>query len=83
MLFGISSKFYFIDSAKYAGEVIGAYVICYILSKLIIADITVVNFAVLAICVVIIPNVMFGFLFYKTEEFQYYYNMLKSIALKK
>lgn len=83
MLFGISSKFYFIDSAKYAGAVIGAYVICYILSKLIIADITVVNFAVLAICVVIIPNVMFGFLFYKTEEFQYYYNMLKSIALKK
>ena len=71
-LFGISSRYYFIDSIKYAFAVFAAYFICSLASGIIMADVTVINFVYMMIVIAVVPNVIFALAFHKTEEFRYF-----------
>lgn len=80
ILFGRSSKYYFIDSVRYGVIVFIAYVICYCLSREILENVTVLNFIVMIGLVVIIPNAIFVLVFHKSEEFKYLVAMVTKLA---
>ena len=82
LLFGKSSKYYFVDSVRYGGTVLFAYIICYILSKKVLENITVLSFSLMAILVVIIPNIVFALVFYRSDEFKYLIGIVKSMTRK-
>lgn len=81
-LFGISSKYYFIDSARYGIVVLLAYGICYFLSQKILADITIIHFVVMVVLVAIIPNLMFALAFHRDPEFKYLVEIVKNLFTK-
>lgn len=83
LLFGLSSRYYFIDSARYGGVVLCAYVICYILRQNVLANITVINFTIMVILVGIIPNIIFTIAFHKDVEFKYLIEIAKSVVNRK
>lgn len=83
ILFGRSSKYYFIDSVRYGVIVFIAYVICYCLSREILENVTVLNFIVMIGLVVIIPNAIFVLVFHKSEEFIYLVAMVKKLAKRR
>lgn len=83
ILFGKSSRYYFIDSIRYGSAVLFAYIICLLLSKKIMADITIINFGITIILVVVIPNVIFMLIFHKDEEFKCLINIIKSYCIKR
>lgn len=82
LLFGKSSKYYFVDSMRYGGTVLLAYIICYILSKKVFENITVLSFSLMAILVVIIPNIVFALVFHRSDEFKYLIGIVKSMIRK-
>lgn len=81
-LFGISSKYYFIDSTRYGIVVLLAYGICYFLSQKILADITIIHFVVMIVLVAIIPNLMFALAFHRDPEFKYLVEIVKNLFTK-
>lgn len=81
-LFGISSRYYFIDSARYGIVVLIAYGICYFLSQKILADVTIVRFAVMMVLVAVIPNVIFLLAFHRDAEFKYLVEIVKNLFNK-
>lgn len=83
LLFGKSSRYYFIDSARYGGVVLCAYVICYILRQKVLENITVINFTIMVILVGIIPNIIFAIAFHKDVEFKYLIEIAKSVVNRK
>lgn len=82
-LFGISSKYYFIDAIKYAAVVILAGALCILLRWLIMPQVTILRFIVLLLCVAVIPNVIFWLFFRKREEYQYIKNIVMNKFLKR
>lgn len=79
VLFGLSSRCYFIDSAKYGIAVISAYGICLALKNLIMPTVTIVNFIITMAVVTIIPNLLFFIVFHKTEEFRFVIGIVQNI----
>ena len=77
ILFNTSSKYYFMDSIKYGGTTLFAYSICVRIAQTLLKQITVTNFVLLAIIVMIIPNLIFGLFFCKSKEFQFFVNLVK------
>ena len=77
ILFNTSSKYYFMDSIKYGGTTLFAYSICVRIAQTLLKQITVTNFVLLAIAVMIIPNLIFGLFFCKSKEFQFFINLVK------
>ena len=78
VLFGLSSRCYFIDSAKYGIAVIAAYGICLALKNLIMPTVTIVNFIITMAVVTIIPNLLFFIVFHRTEEFRFVAGIIQS-----
>ena len=78
ILFGLSSRYYFIDSAKYGITVIIAYGICLVLKNLIMPNVTIVNFIIMMAVVTIIPNLLFFIVFHRTEEFRFVAGIIQS-----
>lgn len=83
ILFNKSSRYYFVDSIRYGSAVLFAYIICFLLSKKILEDITVINFGVMIIMVAVIPNIIFIFVFHRDKEFEYLVEIAKNILNKK
>lgn len=83
ILFDKSSRYYFIDSMRYGSAVLFAYIICLLLSKKIMADITIINFGIMIILVAVIPNVIFMLIFHKDEEFKYLIEIIKKCCIKR
>lgn len=83
ILFDKSSKYYFIDSIHYGSAVLLAYVICFLLSQKILADITITNFGIMIILIVVIPNIVFAIVFHRDKEFKYWVEIVKNILYKK
>lgn len=79
ILFGLSSRYYFIDSAKYGIAVIVAYGICLVLKNLITPNVTIVNFIIMMAIVTIIPNLLFFIVFHRTEEFRFVTGIVQNI----
>ena len=79
VLFGLSSRYYFIDSAKYGIAVIAAYGICLVLKNLIMPNVTIMNFIIMMVVVTIIPNLLFFIVFHKTEEFRFVNGIVQNI----
>lgn len=79
LMFGISSKYYFIDSLKYCSTVLIAFGICFELKKWILISITIPRFVAMAAIVAIIPNMIFAVFFRNSEEFQYVLSIGKQI----
>ena len=77
--FDKSSVSYFIDSAKYITTEVLTVVPLYLLGKVVMKDITIVNFALMIIIVTVVFNGVFWIIYHKTEEYGY----LKGIVLRK
>ncbi|WP_026526789.1 lipopolysaccharide biosynthesis protein [Butyrivibrio sp. VCD2006] len=77
--FDKSSVSYFIDSAKYTTTEVLTVVPLYLLGKVVMKDITIVNFALMIIIVTVVFNGAFWIIYHKTEEYGY----LKGIVLRK
>lgn len=71
VMFGVSSRYYFIDSLKYGSAVIISYVICTIIKKFILSNVTIMRFIWMIPVVVIVPNTVFVLLFHKRPEFRF------------
>lgn len=80
ILFGVSSRYYFIDSAKYGGMVIIAYGICKTLERIIMADVTITHFIFMMIIIATIPNIVFFLAFHRTEEFGFATDIIQSFV---
>ena len=80
--FKISSKKYYIDYVKYLSTfIIVALLVNYLISFVAITNIIVL--ILMAILVVIVINIIFILLFFKTSEFNYFFDKIKNLFLKK
>ncbi|MBQ8000121.1 MAG: polysaccharide biosynthesis protein [Ruminococcus sp.] len=77
-VFDKSSKFYFMDAAKYGITTIIAGVLCVAAKHFILSEITILRFILMTIIVLIIPNLFFFLIFRKTSEFHYILNTIKN-----
>ena len=82
VLFNISSWYYFKDSAKYAVAVLISYFTCQLCSNFILSSVNILNFIIMILLTVIIPNLIFTLLFFRTEEFKYFYSKIASVFKK-
>lgn len=80
MMFGISSRYYFIDSLKYGGAVIVSYLICGTIGNFILSNVTIMNFIYMMAVVVVIPNTVFVLFFHRCPEFQFLADTARRIA---
>lgn len=79
-MFGVSSRYYFIDSVKYGGVVVISYGVCQMLNRMIMTDITIAHFVFMLIIVVTIPNIIFFLAFHRTEEFRFVAGVVRSFV---
>ena len=70
VMFGVSSRYYFIDSLKYGSAVIISYLICNIIKNCILSNVTIMNFICMMAVVVVVPNAVVVLLFHKRSEFR-------------
>lgn len=54
-----------------------------IFSQKILADVTIVRFAVMMVLVAVIPNVIFLLAFHRDAEFKYFLSMIKTFIKRK
>ena len=80
MMFGISSRYYFIDSLKYGGAVIVSYLICGTIGNFILSNVTIMNFIYMMAVVAVIPNTVFVLFFHRCPEFQFLADTARRIA---
>lgn len=76
ILFNKSSKYYFFDSIKYGIIVVIAYCICYLFSEYVLPNENIISFIAKIAFVAVIPNVLFYFVFRKTDEFRYFFQII-------
>lgn len=81
-MFGVSSKFYFIDSAKYGCTVVVAYVLCNAIKCMLLSEVTIARFIIMMFIVAVVPNLIFFAFFRKTDEFKFVWNISNSILHK-
>lgn len=67
-LFGVSSREYFTDGARFLGAVAAALVPCLLLRRLLRPEETVLRFLLTAAGTAVIPNVLFFLMFFRSEE---------------
>lgn len=67
---------YFKDSAKYMSAILIILVLLIPIKNLVLAKVSILTFAVMAIIITLIYNAAFLFVFRKTQEFEYLWNIL-------
>lgn len=82
-MFGISSKYYFIDSVKYGVVVIIAGAVCMLAKYYVLPEVTLIRFIILILIVAIVPNVMFWIFFHKRKEYQHILSIVKNRKFKR
>jgi len=82
IIFDKSSKYYFIDSLKYALSITIAFIICWTIRIYLLETVTLIRFIIMAVIVSIIPNLLFYILFRRRDEFLYINNLFKN-SIKK
>lgn len=81
--FGVSVKPFFVKYIKRCILLLGIVLGMKWISEIVfIGGITFINFIIMLIIVGIIPNMIFVFVFYKKEEFQYFVILVKKVCLK-
>jgi len=78
-LFHISSKPYFVDSAKYGIAVLIALAVCWYIRQIVLVEITVLRFTLTMVLTAIIPNIVFLLFFNRREEFKYIHGLFRKI----
>lgn len=69
---------YFVDTCKYMGVSVAALLLCYLIKIVILRSVTLVSMVALGILVTIVFNGIFFLFFYKTDEFQYLYDIFRN-----
>ena len=82
-LFNCSSKYYFIDAAKYGIAVLAAMALCWICRMWILQELTIAGFILMMVIVTVIPNVLFAVLFHKTPEFAAVVDMVRRMLKRR
>ncbi|SDB47007.1 lipopolysaccharide biosynthesis protein [Butyrivibrio sp. INlla16] len=77
--FDKSSLSYFMDSLKYILTEVSIIAVLYLLSTIVLKNITILSFALMIIIVTVVFNGVFWIIYHKTEEYEY----LKGIVLRK
>ncbi len=84
VVFDIGSKPFFIDWLKFMLPVLISGLICWLLKSAIMHNVTILNFVIMMLAVIIVPNMIFFVIFRKNEEFIYMKNIiLKRVRRKK
>ena len=78
-LFHVSSKHYFVDSAKYLTAVIAAFAVCWVLRDIVLTEITILRFALMVLLTAAVPNLVFWAAFHRRTEFRYVCGMVGKI----
>jgi len=82
-LFQVSSKYYFIDAAKYLAAVMVAFAICWFLRGILLTEVTLLRFALMTLLTAVIPNLVFAAIFCRCKEFRYVRGMIGRIIGRK
>ena len=82
-LFKRNPKEYFIQGIGNLSVVIIACGVCEIICKCWIKEVTIVNFVIRMIIVVLVPNIVFGIVYHKTKEFEYLTKTISKIIKKR
>lgn len=73
---------YFKKYALYSAIIVGTYIITDSLS-MNFTDENIINFVIQLLICLVIPNIIFTLLFYRTNEFKYLYNIIQNYIFKK
>lgn len=68
---------YFIATLKYFICTVAPAIVMYVISAVILKDVTIINFIIVAVILTIVVNGWFALLFFKTEEFKYVIGLVK------
>lgn len=68
---------YFVDAVRYIGVSLAALVICELIGRLVLAEISLLRMIVMAAAVTVIYNGIFLGFFGRTEEFRYLYGIIR------
>lgn len=79
LMFGKSSRLYFIDSVKYLLSVALGYISCSFLAGIVLSEITVIRFVAMMLIVACVPNLIFAAQFHRTDEFRYVVSLIRKI----
>lgn len=73
--FGRSAWTYFLDSAKYIGTIIGVAALMVPVKALVLTQVSIAAFVLMAAIVTVVYNTVFYLLFHRTEEFGYLWRL--------
>ncbi len=68
---------YFADTARYTVSVLGVILLCSLIAKFVLAELSVLTFAVMVVIITVLFNGIFFLLFGRTEEFRYLLRVVK------
>lgn len=70
---------------RYALYTIVTILTCFLTMSVtnVFKDETIINFIFQMLSCIVIPNIIFGLMFYRTEEFRYLYNLLSKFYLRR
>ena len=70
LMFGVSSREYYLVLAKYFCSVLFAGALCVLATARLLAEVTVPHFLLAAVIVAVLPNAVFLLLYYRSDEFR-------------
>ena len=82
-MFGISCKYYFVDSAKYLVAVVLGLLPCLAVRQIIMQQLSVFGFILTMLAVAVVPNLLFLLCFFRREEFRYVWDAGKRVLKRK
>lgn len=69
---------YFKDSMKYIGAILGVTILMIPVKAVLLAQVNIVTFILMAVVITLVYNIVFFLLFRKTREFEYLWNLFVS-----
>ena len=82
-MFGISSKYYFVDSVKYLAAVVLGLLPCLAVRHIAMQQISVFGFICNILVVAVVPNLLFLLCFFRRKEFRYVLDAAKRVLRHK
>lgn len=76
--FGKKAGAYFVDSLKYIGVILAVGAVIMPIRRAVMAETTILTFALMVILITVLYNLVFWTVFHKTEEFAYLWNAVRA-----
>lgn len=80
--FNKSAVGYFIDTAKYLASLVTVLVLCQLIAGKLLAELSIINFILMAIIITVVFNGLYLALYGRTEEFRYLFGKIRERVAK-